>query len=118
VTIIEKFNGQSITGSSAALQVRFADSPAQKKLKHQTARKRLFKTSSPREFQSMAAALGQQDPYPFQQPTLPVTPETMLGFNTSQQQQQPVDPSDEDGLVADVEQKCSVGNDLALVSSA
>ncbi|RCH84589.1 hypothetical protein CU097_000605, partial [Rhizopus azygosporus] len=33
VAIIEKFNGHVIEGSSAPLQVRFADSPAQKKLK-------------------------------------------------------------------------------------
>ncbi|KAI8086148.1 uncharacterized protein BX664DRAFT_335030 [Halteromyces radiatus] len=78
VTIIDKFNGQTITGSSAALQVRFADSPAQKKLKHQTARKRLLKSASPRDYQSMTAVT-------FNHHQLPVTPETMLGFTPSHQ---------------------------------
>ncbi|KAI8352838.1 hypothetical protein EDC96DRAFT_517646 [Choanephora cucurbitarum] len=49
--IIHKFNGHTIEGSSAPLQVRFADSPAQKKLKNQTARsKRMVR---PRDFQPM-----------------------------------------------------------------
>ena len=91
VAIIEKFNGQTIPGSSAPLQVRFADSPAQKKLKNQTARKKMFRP--PRDFQSMAAG--------FPPPSLgvavsttaavaaaaattgrpmPITPEDMLGI--------------------------------------
>ncbi|KAL0078442.1 hypothetical protein J3Q64DRAFT_1283602 [Phycomyces blakesleeanus] len=68
MTIIEKFSGYSIPGSSAPLQVRFADSPAQKKLKNQTARKRMFR---PRDFQSMGG-------FPIRQ--MPITPETMLGI--------------------------------------
>ncbi|ORY94782.1 hypothetical protein BCR43DRAFT_333044 [Syncephalastrum racemosum] len=71
VAIIEKFNGQTVMGSSAPLQVRFADSPAQKKLKNQTARKRMFR---PRDFQPMAAA-----GFPVR-PMMPITPETMLGI--------------------------------------
>ncbi|KAI9018130.1 hypothetical protein CLU79DRAFT_761875 [Phycomyces nitens] len=68
MTIIEKFSGFSIPGSSAPLQVRFADSPAQKKLKNQTARKRMFR---PRDFQTMPG-------FPIRQ--MPITPETMLGI--------------------------------------
>ncbi|KAI8344418.1 hypothetical protein BC941DRAFT_408581 [Chlamydoabsidia padenii] len=123
VTIIDKFNGQSISGSSAALQVRFADSPAQKKLKHQTARKRLFKSASPREFQSMAALGSHPPPLPSSYHSfhstqhLPVTPETMLGFTTSQQSAGDA-LTDDTGLVADLDQKCKIGNDSVLVSSA
>ncbi|ORX52053.1 hypothetical protein DM01DRAFT_1408500 [Hesseltinella vesiculosa] len=69
MTIIEKFNGHEIDGSSAPLQVRFADSPAQKKLKNQTSRKRVIRS---RDFQSMTA--------PFPMRHMPVTPETMLGI--------------------------------------
>ena len=69
VAIIEKFNGQTVAGSSAPLQVRFADSPAQKKLKNQTARKRILR---PRDFQPMAG-------FPVR-PMMPITPETMLGI--------------------------------------
>ena len=69
VAIIEKFNGQTVLGSSAPLQVRFADSPAQKKLKNQTARKRILR---PRDFQPMAG-------FPVR-PMMPITPETMLGI--------------------------------------
>ncbi|KAI9467801.1 MAG: hypothetical protein EXX96DRAFT_492983 [Benjaminiella poitrasii] len=68
--VIEKFNGEIIHGSSAPLQVRFADSPAQKRLKNQTARRRMVR---PREFQSMAATLAIR-------PMMPITPETMLGI--------------------------------------
>lgn len=123
-SIIERFNGHVIAGSSASLQVRYADSPAQKKLKHQTARKRLFKSASPCDYQSMTAVtLGhhhhpqyQQQPYQ-QQQQLPVTPETMLGFAPSQQQQpdsinatsvpSPL-PEYENGLVESLDQKCKV----------
>ncbi|KAI9319199.1 hypothetical protein BX666DRAFT_1923992 [Dichotomocladium elegans] len=69
VAIIEKFNGQNIAGSSAPLQVRFADSPAQKKLKSQTARKRILR---PRDFQPMSGFSVR--------PMMPITPETMLGI--------------------------------------
>ncbi|KAI7905164.1 uncharacterized protein BX663DRAFT_430292 [Cokeromyces recurvatus] len=68
--VIEKFNGQTIEGSSAPLQVRFADSPAQKKLKNQTARRRMVR---PHEYQSMAATFAIR-------PIMPITPETMLGI--------------------------------------
>lgn len=68
--IIERFNGHIIEGSSAPLQVRFADSPAQKKLKNQTARSR--KMVRPREFPPMAAFT--------MRPMMPITPETMLGI--------------------------------------
>lgn len=69
IAIIEKFNGQTVEGSSAPLQVRFADSPAQKKLKNQTARKRMIR---PRDFQPMAG-------FPMRT-MMPITPETMLGI--------------------------------------
>ena len=69
LSIIEKFNGHAIDGSSAPLQVRFADSPAQKRLKSQTARKRILR---PRDFQPMAG-------FPVRS-MMPVTPETMLGI--------------------------------------
>lgn len=64
--IIEKFNGKSIEGCTAPLQVRFADSPAQKKLKSQTARKRTVRA------QPVAAFAVR--------PMMPITPETMLGI--------------------------------------
>jgi hypothetical protein len=67
--IIERFNGHTIEGSSAPLQVRFADSPAQKKLKNQTARKRMIR---PQDFQPMASFS--------MRPMMPITPETMLGI--------------------------------------
>ncbi|CAO3590828.1 unnamed protein product [Absidia cylindrospora] len=129
-TIIDKYNGKSIAGSSAALQLRFADSPAQKKLKHQTARKRVFKTASPCDYQSMTAVtLGHptQQQQSYQQQQLPVTPETILGFAPSQQQQQqpgPIHtalaspPEYENNLVESLDQKCKVENDAPLVSSA
>lgn len=67
--IIERFNGHTIEGSSAPLQVRFADSPAQKKLKNQTARKRMIR---PHDFQPMASFSMRH--------MMPITPETMLGI--------------------------------------
>ncbi|CAO0803468.1 unnamed protein product [Mucor circinelloides] len=67
--IIERFNGHTIEGSSAPLQVRFADSPAQKKLKNQTARRKMVR---PHEFPPMAAFT--------MRPMMPITPETMLGI--------------------------------------
>ncbi|KAI9008787.1 hypothetical protein CLU79DRAFT_509761 [Phycomyces nitens] len=74
--IIERFNGQSIVGSSAPLQVRFADSAAQKKLKSQTSRKRMIR---PRDFHTMAG-------FPVR-PMMPITPETMLGIAPSMSNQ-------------------------------
>lgn len=71
VSIIERFNGHVVAGSSASLQVRFADSPAQKKLKNQTSRKRVVRS---REFQSMSAG------FPPMRHMMPITPETMLGI--------------------------------------
>ncbi|KAI7902589.1 uncharacterized protein BX663DRAFT_486402 [Cokeromyces recurvatus] len=63
MAIIEKFNGYSISGSSLApLQVRFADSPAQKKLKHQT-------TTNKKSPANLII-----------RPVMPVTPETILGI--------------------------------------
>lgn len=67
--IIEKFNGMTIDGCTAPLQVRFADSPAQKKLKNQTGRKRVVR---PGEFQPVATFA--------MRPMMPITPETMLGI--------------------------------------
>ncbi|KAI8380616.1 hypothetical protein EDC96DRAFT_604100 [Choanephora cucurbitarum] len=70
--IIDKFNGHSISGSSAPLQVRFADSPAQKRLKNQTSTsKRTIKTLRDNIF-----------PFPIR-PMMPITPETMLGIAPS-----------------------------------
>lgn len=78
-------------GSSAPLQVRFADSPAQKKLKSQTARKKMFR--SPREFQPMTAGFPQPLPGTMAASIaavatavgagarpMPITPEAMLGM--------------------------------------
>ncbi|KAI9309198.1 hypothetical protein BJ944DRAFT_154744 [Cunninghamella echinulata] len=78
VSTIERFNGQTVPGSSAPLQVRFADSPAQKKLKNQTSRKRMVRP--PREFQSMTAP-----GFPVRH-MMPITPETMLGIAPYQPQ--------------------------------
>lgn len=50
LAIIQKFNGYQLPGASLPLQVRFADSLEQKKLKGQTARKRMWKA---REFASL-----------------------------------------------------------------
>ncbi|KAI8082683.1 uncharacterized protein B0P05DRAFT_578814 [Gilbertella persicaria] len=70
--IIEKFNGHSISGSSAPLQVRFADSPAQKRLKNQTStNKKAVKNLRENIF-----------PFPIR-PIMPITPETMLGIAPS-----------------------------------
>ncbi|CAO3626609.1 unnamed protein product [Cunninghamella blakesleeana] len=126
-TIIDKFNGQTIAGSSAALQVRFADSPAQKKLKHQTARKRIFKTHSPHDYQSMTAISLNH----------PVTPESMLGLASSmhqihQQQQStsnndisPVianskglaSPPSEDDLVSDMNKRLNINDNNTAVNN-
>ncbi|KAI9283372.1 hypothetical protein BY458DRAFT_496327 [Sporodiniella umbellata] len=65
--IIEKFSGHSVEGSSAPLQVRFADSPAQKKLKSQSASRRRVVRHQPLAGFSV-------------RPMMPITPETMLGF--------------------------------------
>ncbi|CAG8462500.1 5363_t:CDS:2 [Paraglomus brasilianum] len=63
--IIQQFNGYQLPGANLPLQVRFADSLAQKKLKG-TARKRMWRT---REFASIGG--------------VPVTPEHMLGMAAS-----------------------------------
>ncbi|CAJ0834836.1 12661_t:CDS:2 [Entrophospora sp. SA101] len=66
--IIKKFNGYQLPGASLPLQVRFADSLAQKKLKGQTAKKRTWRT---RDFTSLGGRIISQ---------VPVTPEHMLGM--------------------------------------
>ncbi|KAI9226188.1 MAG: hypothetical protein DHS80DRAFT_19129 [Piptocephalis tieghemiana] len=43
LAVIQKFNGFTLSGAALPLQVRFADSIAQKKLKSQTQRKRVWK---------------------------------------------------------------------------
>ncbi|KAI8144837.1 hypothetical protein BJV82DRAFT_577682 [Fennellomyces sp. T-0311] len=82
LAIIEKFNGETLGGSSAPLQVRFADSPAQKKLKNQTARKKMFRP--PRDFQSMAAGFTLPSMATsiaaIEGRPMPITPEDMLGM--------------------------------------
>ncbi|KAI8082326.1 hypothetical protein BDF21DRAFT_361407 [Thamnidium elegans] len=122
--IIDRFNGHIIEGSSAPLQVRFADSPAQKKLKNQTARRRMIRPT--RDFQPMASFS--------MRPMMPITPETMLGIAPShyypdhqmlqqqyphhvvqQQQQQQQQQSAEDGLVSDMEKKMNMSE--AIVES-
>ncbi|CEP17820.1 hypothetical protein [Parasitella parasitica] len=71
--IIDKYNGHSISGSSAPLQVRFADSPAQKKLKSQTSSTKKVKNQR-----------GDNAVFPFPiRPMMPITPETMLGIAPS-----------------------------------
>lgn len=106
--IIDRFNGHSIEGSSAPLQVRFADSPAQKKLKNQTARRRMIRPT--RDFHPMASFS--------MRPMMPITPETMLGIAPSShyypehqmlqyqvvQQQHSVN----EGLVQDMEKKMTI----------
>jgi hypothetical protein len=74
-SIIEKFNGHSISGSSAPLQVRFADSPAQKKLKSQTSSTKKVPIKNHRDNTTIF-------PFPIR-PMMPVTPETMLGIAPS-----------------------------------
>ncbi|GAA5797657.1 hypothetical protein HPULCUR_003048 [Helicostylum pulchrum] len=121
--IIDRFNGHIIEGSSAPLQVRFADSPAQKKLKNQTARRRMIRPT--RDFQPMASFS--------MRPMMPITPETMLGIAPSsshyypdhqmlqqyphhvvqQQQQQQQQQSAEDGLVSDMEKKMNMSEATA-----
>ena len=44
LAIIQKFNGFQLPGASLPLQVRFADSLEQKKLKGQTAKRRMWRT--------------------------------------------------------------------------
>jgi hypothetical protein len=73
--IIEKFNGHSISGSSAPLQVRFADSPAQKRLKSQTSSTKKVPIKNHRDNTTIF-------PFPIR-PMMPVTPETMLGIAPS-----------------------------------
>ncbi|GBC00261.1 hypothetical protein RclHR1_00380029 [Rhizophagus clarus] len=68
LAIIQKFNGYQLNGANLPLQVRFADSLEQKKLKGQTARKRMWKA---REFASLGGRIMTQ---------VPVTPEHMLGM--------------------------------------
>jgi hypothetical protein len=70
ISVIETFNGHTLPGSNVPLQVRFADSLAQKRLKGQTARKRVWRA---RDFQPMTGFTAR----PMQ---MPMTPETMLGF--------------------------------------
>ncbi|CAG8573358.1 9129_t:CDS:2 [Funneliformis mosseae] len=68
LAIIQKFNGHQLPGAGLPLQVRFADSLAQKKLKGQTAKKRMWRA---REFASLGGQIMSQ---------VPVTPEHMLGM--------------------------------------
>jgi|SRR6266542_5126104 len=51
LAIIQKFNGHQLPGAGLPLQVRFADSLAQKKLKGQTAKRRMWRTRG--EFASL-----------------------------------------------------------------
>lgn len=80
VAVINKWNTHTLPGSSVPLQVRFADSIAQKKLKGQTARKRMWRAQN-MNMQPFARALP-----------MPVTPETMLGMAAAAQGQ-PGQPS-------------------------
>lgn len=79
VAIIEKFNGHILEGTSVPLQVRFADSPAQKQFKNQTTRKKPTTAirPPPREYQPMFPASPPAFPAPMM---MPITPETMLGI--------------------------------------
>ncbi|CEP12843.1 hypothetical protein [Parasitella parasitica] len=129
--IIERFNGHVIEGSSAPLQVRFADSPAQKKLKNQTGKRKVIR---PREFPPMAAFT--------MRPMMPITPETMLGIAPSVSTSAPLHhfpqyhhpqyaahivpqqrqheamarhqkQDNQDGLVQDMEKKMSISDETA-----
>ncbi|ORX45654.1 hypothetical protein DM01DRAFT_1364552 [Hesseltinella vesiculosa] len=80
VKIIEDFHGKVLDGVTLPLQVRFADSPAQKRLKHQSIVKRdgaLFKAMSIHDFQSITSAISTMSI----NNTLPATPEMMLGLS-------------------------------------
>ncbi|KAL1917885.1 uncharacterized protein VTP21DRAFT_3719 [Calcarisporiella thermophila] len=68
--IIQKFNGITFQGSSAPLQARFADSTAQKKLKDQVVKRRMWKTPQ------YGVGFGRVM-------TQPLTPETILSIGTS-----------------------------------
>lgn len=124
--IIERFNGYSIEGSSAPLQVRFADSPAQKKLKNQTARsRRMVRPPTSRDFQPMAS-------FSMRPTMMPITPETMLGIAPVSPHYYPIDPhqqqqqfaynnqarkqqqSDDDSslLVEDMEKKMNISENI------
>lgn len=85
--------------------MRFADSPAQKKLKNQTARKRMIRPT--RDFQPMASFS--------MRPMMPITPETMLGIAPSHyypeqmlQHQVVQQQSVNEGLVQDMEKKMTL----------
>lgn len=79
--IIDKYNGYSILGSSAPLQVRFADSPAQKRLKSQTTT--IKKVSSKRDLFPVGFPIRSM---------MPITPETMLGIALSSHSNGYVEP--------------------------
>ncbi|KAL1919009.1 uncharacterized protein VTP21DRAFT_2390 [Calcarisporiella thermophila] len=65
--IIQKYSGVTLSGASAPLQARFADSAAQKKLKDQVVKRRMWKATQ---------GYGRVIPEP-------LTPETVLGIGTS-----------------------------------
>jgi RNA recognition motif-containing protein len=89
--IIDKYNGHSISGSSAPLQVRFADSPAQKRLKSETS----TTTNNSKKQQQPPMPLGASTStglrntrdllhgFPNRSNMMPITPETMLGIAPS-----------------------------------
>ncbi|CAG8677059.1 11675_t:CDS:2, partial [Racocetra fulgida] len=79
LAIIQKFNGYQLPGANLPLQVRFADSLAQKKLKGQTAKRRMWRT---REFPSLGGYLSIISSSQRIIPQVPVTPEHMLGMAT------------------------------------
>jgi len=57
--IIEKFNGKLIPGCTQPLQVRYADSPQQKRLKGSTARRRFMRA---REYNVLTGRASMDDP--------------------------------------------------------
>ncbi|KAL1924158.1 uncharacterized protein VTP21DRAFT_7193 [Calcarisporiella thermophila] len=67
--IITKFNGTTLEGSNVPLQVRFADSPAQKKLKGQVVKKTVWRAAG------MGMGVGGMGQ--------PLTPETVLGIGNA-----------------------------------
>ncbi|KAI8064402.1 hypothetical protein BC940DRAFT_327166 [Gongronella butleri] len=80
VQIIDQFHGQTLVGSTLPLQVRFADSPAQKRLKHHFLMKRegsLYRSLSVHNFQSITSAASSINSV---STTMPATPESMLGL--------------------------------------
>ncbi|OZJ02578.1 hypothetical protein BZG36_04187 [Bifiguratus adelaidae] len=98
--IITKFNGHTLPDSSVPLQVRFADSLAQKRLKGQTAKRRMFRSvirdygpgmAGMPTMGSVGMDMAQSQYQPGAVPSwgVPLTPETVLGLSAPGNELQP-----------------------------